>query len=1466
MYCLGIDLGSTTIKYVLLDEKGQTLARSYVRHQSAVVETLRSMLSELACRVELAGHGMRVIFSGSGALGLAQQVQAAFVQEVVAASVFLKKRAPGLDAAIELGGEDAKLLYLSNGVELRMNEACAGGTGAFIDQMASLLDTDAAGLDRLALSASVSHPIASRCGVFAKTDVVALFNNGVPKSEVARSVFDAVVEQTVSGLACGRPLKGRIAFLGGPLSFLKGLREAFERKLQAPGTEFVQFEDAHFAVAWGAARQGFDETSEAIRSSRLRHSINELEEALKDVKLAVNNEIELVPLFENEEQKEAFLKRHAAHKAPRGDLAQAEGELFVGIDLGSTTIKGVVLDSEGRIVSSWYDQNEGNPLEKLFERMRGLMERIPPTAHLRAAATTGYGAQLARAAIGAQFAEVETLAHQRAAVAFDPQTSYVIDIGGQDMKCLDVHDGLIRSVKLNEACSSGCGSFLQTFARQLDLSLEEFVQAALRSRRPCDLGTRCTVFMNSKVRQAQRDAAPIEDIAAGLCRSIVRNALYKVLRIHDVSELGSHVLVQGGTFLNDAVLRAFEQQTGLEVIRPDISGLMGAYGAALIARERTNAETPELNVIETDLDVSRIKVREFRCKGCTNHCQLKMNRFPSGQKFYSGNRCDFAMKTGGIKGKQNTGFAAWKMQLLFGEDEPLAALSKVDPAAPVVGIPRVLNMYEHFPYWKALFEALGIRVVLSPASEHGTGQLGSDTIPSQTLCFPAKLAHGHLAQLVRAGVRDVWLPCVPREGVPSKEADARFACPVVGGYPEALKLNTEEAYPGVRLLTPFLDLNNDKTVEKALIDSFADLKTSDVRRAVKAGRHALELYRQKLRAKGEEIWRRHVASSRPLIVLAGHPYHIDPLINHGIPALIESMGAEVVTEDAVAHLARIPEQLEVVNQWTFHSRLYRAAQLVKDSDCAELVQLVSFGCGLDAITSEQIKRQLESAGKIYTMLKIDEGDTLGAARIRLRSLLAAVEDRHVRKKGLTPIARAAKDELPGRAGTLEAKRRKIYAPQMAPLHFPILAGALKSLGWDVEVLPKVSPKAIELGLAHVNNDACYPAIVVIGQLLEAATAPGFDPQTSALLLAQTCGPCRATNYPGLLKWALKDVGLGDLPVVCLSAASMKGVEHLDLGLRGFHRLMLALLYGDLLQRLSLYVRTYERVRGSAENLTRKWIARGIEVAGSGDAAAFAKDAKRMVRDFLAIEMTAQKKPRVGIVGEILLKYHPRANLDIVEEIIGEGAEPVLGDITNFMLYCLNDNVYQARSFGGSKIKGSVSWLLIKHYERLRKPMLEAVRGTPVEGNMGLAQGLEDIRGFISEGQQAGEGWLLTAEMIDFIRNGTPNVVCLQPFGCLPNHITGKGVMRRLRSDYPQANLCAIDFEAGTSKSNVANRLKLFIAQAKENFLAQKDAPSGKDHKGSGAGSGRRTIKILQRRPDNESQSVDEHRAAFVGVR
>ncbi|MDO5531813.1 acyl-CoA dehydratase activase-related protein [Sutterella sp.] len=1423
MLTLGIDLGSTTVKFALLSEEGTLLAHDYLRHASAVKATLLTVLRGLSARTK--NEPVRVLFSGSGALAISETLGAAFVQEVIAASRYLRRRSPDLDAAVELGGEDAKLLYLSNGVELRMNEACAGGTGAFIDQMATLLDTDAPGLDALALEAKTSHPMASRCGVFAKTDLVALLNAGIPRSEVARSVLDAVAEQTVSGLACGRPVAGRIAFLGGPLTFMRSLREAMERRLAAPGTTFETYADAHCSVAIGAALEGLDPGAEAHRA-RVWPTLATLIESIDALPEGSDRHSGLPPLFSSAEERAAFTARHAREAARRVPLSEAKGDLFLGTDLGSTTVKGALVDSEGRLVASWYAENQGKPLEQLFAAVKRLIPEIPEGARIRQAATTGYGADLARAALGAAFSEVETLTHARAAAAFDPQVSYVIDIGGQDMKCLEIRQGLISGVKLNEACSSGCGSFLQTFARQLKLSLPEFVGAALSSEHPCDLGTRCTVFMNSRVRQAQRDGAAIEDIAAGLCRSIVRNALYKVLRIHDPEELGDHVLVQGGTFLNDAVLRAFEQQIGRNVIRPDIAGLMGAYGAALIALERTEADTPVLDLSDETLDATRVIERELLCKGCGNRCRLTMSRFPTGEKFFSGNRCDFAAKSAGGRKKDKSGFIDWKTERLFA-GEPLA------PEAArmgTVGIPRALDTWEHYPYWFTLFTNLGFRVELSRPSDHALAALASATVPSQSLCFPAKLLHGHVTELAQKGIKDIWMPCVPFEGPRSDRKSAaagRFACPVAGGYPEAMRLSIDTTLPGARILTPFVDLEHAESVVRAVRAAWPSLSAKEVRRAAESAHAALLQYQSELRAKGEALWHARELSGEPLIVIAGRPYHLDPLINHGLPALIESMGAAVVTEDAVAHLADLPSDISVVNQWTFHARLYRAAALVRESRSAELVQLMSFGCGIDAITSEQIERLLSARGRISTTIKIDEGDTLGAARIRLKSLLAAVADRrrHDREAAVAAIESVQDAKAP--EGSAPANRplttrevvgmRTIYVPQMAPLHFPILCAALRATGWNAELLPEVTPRAIEEGLKHVNNDACYPAIVVIGQLIDALKTREIDPERSALLLAQTCGPCRATNYPSLLKWALGDLHLENVPVVTLSGGRIEGAETLDLGLMGLKRLMIGCLYGDLLQRLTLFVRAYERVPGTAESLVPKWTKRAEEAAAAGDSARFRRDAREMVREFLAIERSDVRKPRVGIVGEILLKYHPAANLGIVDTILAEGAEPVLGDIASFLLYCLHDHIEQARAFGASRGKALFAWLTIRWFEHLRSAMRDALDGTPIAGVATLAEELEAIEGLVSPGQQAGEGWLLTAEMASYVREGVPNVVCLQPFGCLPNHVTGKGVMKRLRDTYPGANLTAIDFEAGTSRANVANRLKLFLAQARENF-------------------------------------------------
>ena len=1417
MFFLGLDLGSTTVKFVLLDERGEIVAKAYMRHKSEVVGTLSSALSAL----KVPSEGIGVVFSGSGALGIAQSLGVEFLQEVVADRTYLKNTAGSVDVAVELGGEDAKLLYLTNGIELRMNEACAGGTGAFIDQMALLLDTDAAGLNALASQAKGSYPIASRCGVFAKTDLVSLLNSGVSREDIARSVFEAVTEQTISGLACGRPIAGRIAFLGGPLAFLSSLREAFERKLAAPGTEFLTTDNREYAVAMGAALRAREKKTVDFSD------IPSFLKALKDAD--VGHTVPTLPtLFKSEAEKEAFKARHAKETVKEYPLSEATGPLYLGVDLGSTTVKGVLIDKDGLLRFSWYENNEGHPLERLFERLKKVLTEIPEGAYIQDACTTGYGADLAKAALGASHTEVETLAHEKAAAAFDPEVSYVIDIGGQDMKCMAVSAGRITSVKLNEACSSGCGSFLQTFAAQLGLTLPQFVAAAERSTAPCDLGTRCTVFMTSMVRQAQRAGSSLEDISAGLCRSVVRNALYKVLRVRNAEDLGSHVVVQGGTFLNDAVLRSFELETGLNVIRPSIAGLMGAYGAALIAKERSLTEAAPIALTSEALTIEGIIRRDFRCRGCANHCLLQMNRFKSGAKYVSGNRCDFGMHSGGAKKKAAEGFVERKLRLLF--DRPV-----LDPAsAPegTIGIPRVLNMYEHYPYWNALFTTLGFAVVLSGPSDKKTLAAATGTIPSQSLCFPAKLAHGHVVELAERGVKRVWLPCVPREGTPFKEADGRFACPVVAGYPEALRLNMRSSYPELSILTPFLDLQKDATVEAALHETFPWIVNSRIRAAILIAKKAQDEYRLAVTAVGHALWDTHRKSDRPLVILAGHPYHADPLISNGIPALIESMGADLVTEDAVCDLLEETEKTDVVNQWTFHSRLYRAAKLAATSPKTELVQLVSFGCGIDAITSEEVSRILEAEGKLYTQLKIDEGDTLGAAKIRLKSLLAALGERArsavtlIKEKPVRFIRKKAKSAINTVRETVTKKHSEhtLYAPQMAPIHFPILGGAFKDLGWNVKLLTTARPEAAELGLKHVNNDACYPAIVVIGQLLDAVlNDPEFDKEKDAVLLAQTCGPCRASNYPTLMRWALDDVGCGNVPVVSLSAGNL-GTETLDLGVTGIVHLMRAVVCGDLLQRLTLYTRAHEVTKGEAEKKLAYWqerLAKRLPKSKEEIERVFAE----IVKDYAGIALDGIKKPAVGIVGEILLKYHPQANKAIIDRILAAGAVPVLGDLAMFFNYCLTDYIWQAKKMGGGKLKGAASWVLLHYFEGYRNLLRAALSGMQCSEVLSTRDLVRGLKGIVSPGQQAGEGWLLTAEMIEFLDHGVTNVLCLQPFGCLPNHVTGKGVIRELRETRPQANLCAIDFEPGTSETNVDNRLKLFLAQAFENLAAEKSSES-----------------------------------------
>ena len=1325
--------------------------------------------------------------------------------------------APQTDVAVELGGEDAKILYFKDGADtLRMNEACAGGTGAFIDQMASLLHTDAAGLNRLAAKHTRIYPIASRCGVFAKTDVVPLLNEGVAREDLAASIFQAVVEQTIGGLACGHPIKGKVAFLGGPLHFLPELRARFIETLSLSPEAVVDIPDAHYIVAFGAALSlvKLPNMPSDVFSPLL--SLSELAEQMRTCKVEDDRVQTLPPLFESNEEYEAFTLRHKSDAVPRSTRENARGPLFLGVDLGSTTVKTVLIDAGGAVLATWYCNNQGDPLASLLPYVADLIDSLPhgkdgsPAAWIESCVSTGYGAGLARAALGADSVEVETVAHLKAACHLIPDASYVIDIGGQDMKCLKANNGYIAGVTLNEACSAGCGAFLETFAKNLNLSMNDFVQAALFARHPVDLGSRCTVFMNSKVKQAQKEGAEIGDIAAGLCYSVIRNALYKVLRLRKPEELGDKVIVQGGSFMNDALLRVMERLLGREVFRPDIAGLMGAYGAALLAmrhRSGHNEDAP-YPIQAAMLRNLSVTTRPLHCRSCTNHCRLMLHIFSNGRKFVSGNRCERGSaaheQAGGKKTAPMPNLYAWKNQRLF----DYMPLSEEDAPRGRIGIPRVLNMYEYFPYWFTLFTTLGFRVELSPASGKKIFDLGLSSMPSQTVCYPAKMAHGHVMALIYRGIKRIFYPCMPLE---NSSDDSRYNCPVVSGYPEVVRLNTDELRDnGIELYTPFVSLAVPDKLARVLHELF-DIPRNELLGAIRAAELEQQAYRNALHAEGERVLAEIKRTGGLGIVLCGRPYHVDPAIHHGLAEYIASLGVAVLSEDSIAHLGTPKEPLRVVDQWSYHSRLYKAASIVCSNPLLELVQLTSFGCGLDAITSDQIAEILARGNRLHTLIKIDEGTSLGAARIRIRSLLAAVWERREERGGSDAIT-AMSSPVNVVTGT-GSEGHTILVPQMAPLHFSILEKAFTSEGFRLELLPSVSPKAIETGLAYVHNDACYPAVVVIGQLLEALRSGAYDPSRTSMMLAQTCGPCRASNYAALLRKALCEAGFSNVPVMTIVNSSATARSDIKLTLPLFRKLIIASLYGDILQRVSMHVRSNEACSGRADNLLAGWVDRVSAAISAGELNLFKRHVREIVRDFAAVPLDDAPRPKVGIVGEILLKYHPDANNNIAHCIMEAGGEPVSTDLTDFFLYCAFDPIYRWRHLGGKFLPALSSWLLIRRVEALRRYMRKALEGSPFMPLASIADLASSVKGIISCGHQAGEGWLLTAEILEFINHGVNNVLCLQPFGCLPNHITGKGVMKELKRQRAGVNLMALDYDPGTSLANQLNRIKLFMSVA-----------------------------------------------------
>ena len=1692
---VGLDIGSTTVKAVVLDQSdslGDTLFSDYRRHHANVRATVAGLLVDIHKKLVDLGRGdepIRLSITGSGGLALADNLHVPFIQEVIAETEAIDKEYPQADVIIELGGEDAKITYLKPTPEQRMNGSCAGGTGAFIDQMSTLLDTDAAGLNEMAKSYENLYPIASRCGVFAKTDLQPLINDGAAKPDLAASIFTAVATQTIAGLASGRPIHGTVIFLGGPLFFMSELRAAFQRALEGKVDEFIVPTDAHLYVAYGSALQA-DTDSDDQGHHFEAYTCDEILKRLDELKNLPSNTPTMPPLFPTEADREDFNKRHHKEHIHIGTLEGAHGPHFLGIDAGSTTIKATLVNDDREIVWSSYANNEGSPLTAAINIVKKIQSELPEGAWIARSCATGYGEGLITTGLHLDEGVVETMAHYRGAEMVSPGVTAVIDIGGQDMKYLAITDGVIDSIAVNEACSSGCGSFLQTFAMSMGLTIQEFTQKALASTHPVDLGSRCTVFMNSSVKQAQKEGASIEDIAAGLCYSVVRNALYKVIKLRDSGELGDTVVVQGGTFLNDAVLRAFELLTERQVTRPNIAGLMGAFGAALTARmhyqdeadhldvvvkadgseeqseaepapksepkaaafKKTEPAKPEVHVVVVDgvahtassiltgeaLDNMSMTTERDVCKLCQNHCKLTITTFSDGSRFVTGNRCE---RGGDAKKKRSDrpNLYDYKYKRCF------AYRRLTDKAATrgEIGIPRALNMYENYPFWFTLLTSLGFKVMISGRSSHELFETGIESIASENICYPAKLVHGHIKWLLDKGVKTIFYPCVSYEENLVPNTDNHYNCPVVANYPLVVGANMPELREdGVRYMHPYFNLANHELMVDRILEEFAwaDVTREEVETAVKAAYAEDKVFKHDVQQEGLTALAYMKEHNCRGIVLAGRPYHIDPEINHGIPETICSLGMVVLSEDSICELqpgeklnlteflsegeadprsknaagfrhvgdrtvTKMP--LRVTNQWAYHSRLYAAAHFVASYPGLELVQLNSFGCGLDAITTDQVAEILADKADVYTLLKIDEVSNLGAAKIRLRSLKAAVEEREANKARMAKAALATSDEsgsaesdaprnaahaaaqaaarkaqeqaesdlataqaalaeaqaavaaaeakvkaadrpvdaadagsdaaapanapkstgfrktgskapTPGRQVLLDAtmaanpkltkamrdaskraakrdiadvrlaalgdgttndaanaksksaksksghnnatmsryahrekfvkdmkKDYTIVAPQMSPIHFSLVESVIRSGGYKFDILKHASREDVETGLKYVNNDACYPAIMVIGQLIDAILEGKYDPDKVCLAITQTGGMCRATNYFGLIRKALIDAGYPQIPVIAISTQGLEDNPGFKVTPALLHRTVKALILGDLLMKCLYRVRPYEVEKGAANRLYEQWdviVREALEHHGFSKTAAktpwlkrrylpYPVLAREIVKSFDALPLKdVPRKVRVGVVGEILVKYQPDANNHVVDVIESQDCEAVVPGIMEFMTtrpYITDWNEKYLGTGGNKTLYALMRWSL----DRYNAPIKAAIATShgKFKQDDPMPELVEKAAEVTSIGVQAGEGWLLTAEILELIEQGCPNVICAQPFACLPNHVTGRGMFGKIRRLHPEANIVSIDYDPGASEANQLNRIKLMIAAAKKAHkakFADGDEPQG----------------------------------------
>jgi len=1411
---IGVDIGAATIKIIAQNSNGSTIFNVYRRHMLEIRKTVYDLLKSI-----VSGHKdskFHLTFTGSGSIDIARIMSVHFIHEVFACKKAIEETAPHTDVVIEIGGEDSKIIYLGKMPDYRMNGACAGGTGVFIDQMAGTLNTDAAGLNELSKKSSVKHTIAARCGVFAKTDINNLLSEGARKEDIAAAIFQAVAHQAVGTLACGRKIRGNIAFAGGPFQYLSELKKAFIHHPSLQINKTVDIMDAHLINARGAAS-----ASKSSPSMSPKELLDKLE--LLNVPESISNST-LPHLFASEKHLQEFRKRHSECTIPRSGFDKATGRYILGIDAGSTTSKLVLINLKGEIVYSLYENNVGNSLETVLGLLKKLNSEMPQDSVVVKSAITGYGEALIKKALRIDLSDVETIAHYRAARHFAEDVETIIDIGGQDMKYIKIKNNRIDKIMLNEACSSGCGSFLETFAGTLGLKLEEFCKLAIESKNPIDLGTRCTVFMNSKIKQAQKEGSSKQDIIAGLCYSVVRNALDKVFKIKDALKAGGKIVLQGGIFYNEAVLRAFENSIGRECLRPDHAGLMGAYGIALIALDEyantdlkaqrgLSSRNIYSNMLSKDeIDSLKLSFYTRRCNYCENSCLMTITKFNNDSEYVSGNKCEQGLALhSDLKESRLPNLYSFKYDRVFN----YTPLSHESASRGTLGIPRVLNMYENYPFWFTFFTSLGFRVELSDKTSKQMYESGLDSIPSESVCCPAKIVHGHIENLISKGIKTIFHPCLPYERKEDNSSDNCFNCPIVSAYPITISNNVENLIINdVDYIIPYLSIWKGKFTDKFLqIERLKkyNLRKAEVNEAYNKAKAEYLKYKQELRDKGEAVLNELKDKKLKGIVLAGRPYHIDPGLSHGIDKLINGLGFAVLSEDSISHLGRLQRPIRVYDQWTYPTRIYLAASVVCQYNNLELVQLSSFGCGLDAITTEQVEEILSSADKLHTVLKIDEVSNLGAARIRILSLVRSMENRGTKARKHKALYT---DE--GVVFSKEMSRKyTMLAPHIDFTQACFLKAAFESEGHKIEILRDITPKTVETGLKYVNNDACYPAVLVIGQLIEALESSAYDSSRIALAISQSGTGCRDNNYIALLRRGLKKAGYSEVPVVSLNLAGLDKSPGFKFTVKLMNKLVIGTIYSDLLLKLVLRIRPYELAQGSTEELYNKWFEICKASVSKPKFREFNNNISNMIREFDALPLYEVRKPVVGIVGELFLKYNTQGNNHLIDLLEKEGAEVVIPTVVSFSQYMISNPITSNSLYAHAPVTSKVNQVLLKLLDLYLKHMKnELKKYTKFHNSCDIFYLADRIKNIVSVGNQTGEGWYLPAKMLDYLENGIENIICIQPFACLSNHVTGKGVIKAVKQLYPNANIATIDYDSGISRANQINRIKLFLEIAK----------------------------------------------------